>query len=103
MQTHAPAPSATPSQTVAHVVTEHRPRVHQMRPGWLFLQPGEPHRILALLHYQHVDVADGTTIWCVVVAAGSGCTCTIGDLVPLSRNAVVQRLRVVGAMQLAQM
>lgn len=67
----------------------------------MFQQPSDPLRILSLLHHQQVDVSDAQSVWCVVVAAGNGCNCVIGDLVALPRNAVVQRLRVVGAMQLA--
>lgn len=77
------------------------PRVHQMMPGRLFHPVNDPNRVFALLSNEQLGVMDGARVWCVVIATNDRVADVPGMLIALPRDAQVECLHVVSAMQLA--
>lgn len=78
------------------------PRLHQMAAGQLFRAAPHADRVLARLTHAQLDVADATTIWCVVIAAKADAGVVPGELCPLPRDAIVESVRVVEPLRLAR-
>ena len=77
------------------------PCVADMKPGEEFIAPGLCDSVLALLTHAQIDISDVEKIWCVIVASQSGSSDRVGAIVPLPRNAPVQRLQLAHAPQYA--
>lgn len=93
MHTHAPI-------AAVHQLHPPLPRLAQQPIDSMFRLADRPDCVLAVLAARNTGVRDGDRIWCVVVARNPGAG-TLGELLALPNDTVVEPIRLTAPMQIA--